>query len=240
MSKQQILAEIRRTARANAGVPLGQARFSQETGIRYGDWFGKHWSRWGDALAEAGFAPRKMQGAYAEDVLIESYIKFIRELGRIPVRGELRLKRQSDHSFPSYNVFDRFGSKGRLISRVLKYCREHSGFDDVIQLCGEVAANQIESCADLKSNRLTETGAVYLLKSGRYYKIGKTNAVGRREYELAIQLPEKPRTVHVIRTDDPSGIESYWHERFAAKRTNGEWFELATSDIQAFKRRKFM
>jgi hypothetical protein len=48
-------------------------------------------------------------------------------------------------------------------------------------------------------------GFVCLLRSGRYYKIGKTNAAGRRERELAIQLPEKAQTVHLIRTDDPAG-----------------------------------
>ena len=83
-------------------------------------------------------------------------------------------------------------------------------------------------------------GYVYLIKSGRHHKVGRTNSVGRRERELEIQLPEKAATVHVIKTDDPVGIEGYWHQRFADRRRNGEWFELSREDVAAFKRRKFM
>ena len=79
-----------------------------------------------------------------------------------------------------------------------------------------------------------------MLKMGKHYKIGRTNSVGRRERELAMQMPERAKTVHTITTDDPVGIEAYWHRRFEDKRTQGEWFLLDASDVRIFRRRKFM
>ena len=78
------------------------------------------------------------------------------------------------------------------------------------------------------------------MKAGVYFKIGRSSSFERRSRELAIQLPERAERVHVIRTDDPIGIELYWHRRFESKRKNGEWFELSSQDVKAFKRRRFM
>jgi hypothetical protein len=240
VDKAHILKEIRRTAEANGGAPLGKERFAQETGIRLSDWYGRHWARWGDALQEAGFKPNELQGAFPDDLLIEKVIEVTRELGRVPVYADLRMRGAREKSFPSHGVFHRLGSKKQLIAKVLAYCQARSGFEDVIALCQPYAAS---GPAPEPTERLAapETiGFVYLMKSGKYYKVGRSNAVGRRERELAIQLPDKASTVHTIRTDDPIGIEAYWHRRFEARRLNGEWFALTAADITAFKRRKFM
>lgn len=56
--------------------------------------------------------------------------------------------------------------------------------------------------------RLQGNELVYLIRSGKFYKIGHTNSVGRREYELALQLPQEVQVLHKIETDDPEGIEA--------------------------------
>jgi hypothetical protein len=240
MNKAHILQEIKRTAKENGGVPLGRSKFENETGIKWSDWFGKFWARWSDAVREAGLNPNELTSAYDKKELLEKFAKLTLELGRLPSSGDLRLKTRSDEEFPSNSTFEnRFGTKLELVKQLLEHCQSNAEFKSVVQLCESyIAANDnIETEDEIAEG---EIGFVYLIKSGRFYKIGRANSAGRREYELAIQLPEKAKTVHVIRTDDPNGIEAYWHNRFALKRKNGEWFDLNTSDIAAFKRRKFM
>lgn len=237
MTKEHILDEIKRTARANGNVPLGRERFFTETGIKDSEWYGKFWARWSDAIREAGFVPNKLNEAYDEVFLLGKYSLLTRELGRLPAGGDLRLKARTDKTFPSHNTFERFGSKSQLVARLSDHCRGRGDLEDVLRICEEFKPSRREKPAEVKDPSM---GYVYLSRSGRFYKIGKTNSVGRREWELTIQLPEKIKTVHAIRTDDPGGIEAYWHQRFASKRKNGEWFDLSAADVAAFKRRKFM
>jgi hypothetical protein len=240
VDKAHILAEIRRTAAANAGVPLGMQRFTSETGIRKTDWYGTHWARWGDAIREAGLAPNTFQEPYTETFLLEQLVHLIRELGHYPVEGEIRLKARNDPEFPAATTFLRLGPKHQRAAKLVAYAQTH-GYDDIMAACSPFAQPPAHQRVVIDSSKNTaQLGFVYLIKFGRHYKIGRSNAVGRRQRELAIQLPEQTRLVHAITTDDPVGIEAYWHRRFEAKRGNGEWFELAAADIAAFKRRKFM
>jgi hypothetical protein len=190
-------------------------------------------------VREAGFAPNEFQAAYERADLLERYALLVRELGRLPTDGDLRLKANNDPSFPSDRPFRRFGTKGQLVREVAEFCRERGDYDDVVQICAGYLPRSRDECGGTAAPDVV-IGCVYLIRSGRFHKIGRSNCVGRREYELAIQLPERATTVHVIRTDDPSGIEAYWHRRFESKRKNGEWFELDAADVSAFKRRKFM
>jgi hypothetical protein len=249
-SKQGILNEIRRTAEANGSVPLGRRRFLQETGIKVADWEGKYWARWSDALLEAGYSPNQMQDAYSTEPLIEKFISLARELGHYPVTTEIKMKARRDDSFPSHNVFGRFGKKRQLVAAVLSYCKERRGYEDVIAMLEPVVAREQERHDERDDQAAPDSsvgakdGYVYLalmkVDRARRYKIGNAVLVERRTDQISPQLPEELELVHVIKTDDAYGIEAYWHRRFASKRTKGEWFTLSRQDVEAFKRRKFM
>lgn len=242
LTRDHIIAEIRRTAEANGGTPLGKARFEAETGIHEWDWSGRFWARWSDALAEAGFEPNQLQQGYDEDLLLSKLAEEIKQRGRMPTTSELKLRRREDGAFPSARVFERFGPKALWAGKVADYCRARPDCADVLAIVSPLIVEEQAPDGDREESAddTSRPGFVYLFKSGRHYKIGHTLDVGRRRYDLAIQLPEAVREEHVIRTDDPAGIERYWHSRFAARRKNGEWFELTRADVTAFKRRKFM
>jgi hypothetical protein len=192
-------------------------------------------------LSEAGLSPNRLNAAFDNTSLIEQYIGLVRRFGRIPVNNELKMAARSD-GLPNPKTFtSHFGPKATLIATVRAYCLERRGYDDVIALLGQPPAAQGWRRPQ-RTRREVESaiGFVYLVKSGRHYKIGRSNSASRREYEIALQMPERASKVHEIRTDDPAGIEVYWHRRFADRRKNGEWFELTAADVAAFRRRSFM
>jgi len=239
MDRTHIIAEIKRTAEANGGVALGWRRFEEETGIRYYDWYGQFWAKWGDAVREAGFEANRMNEAYDDDFLAEQLVLLTQRLGRVPTQGDVLIAGKNDQRFPSEKAFRRLGSKPVRAALVIAFCEKKEGLANVAALWKTVILSQKVDVDDIQN--ATETvGYVYLLKHGsrREYKIGRTYNPLRREGEIAIELPEKLKPIHYIETDDPSGIENYWHTRFSKKRKEGEWFALSADDVRAFMRWK--
>jgi hypothetical protein len=118
------------------------------------------------------------------------------------------------------------------LQRLGEWARANAGYEDVVAMIPNAVAT-----SDAEPKRAE--GFVYLIRSGPHYKIGRSDQLERRVKEIRIALPEAATLVHSIRTDDPTGIEAYWHKRFAERRANGEWFKLSNADIAAFKRRKY-
>jgi len=238
-TREQIIAEIRRLA-AEQGRPPGVRALEHASGIKQWDWEGRYWARWNDALVEAGFAPNELQGRLSDDDLIAALVAAIRDLGHFPTRAEMMLRRREDPRVPNPAVVNRRGGKAAVAALVLTFCRhDPAAYADVIAVVEPLSVAKGESGERITRDQAI--GHVYLLKLGRHYKIGRSNAFGRREYELGIQMPEKATTVHVINTDDPVGIEAYWHRRFVEKRVrpDAEWFALSADDVRAFRRRAF-
>lgn len=78
----------------------------------------------------------------------------------------------------------------------------------------------------LTSAKCSLGGFVYFLQAGDYVKIGKTTDLSRRLNQLSIQLPDKARLLHSIKTDNVDAAEAFYHAAFRDLRKNGEWFKI--------------
>lgn len=232
-----IIGEIRRLAGVDGGRAPGRLAFERQTGIKTNQWRGVYWARWNDAILEAGCQPNEYQQRFDSERVLRHVIEAARSCGHLPTHAEMALYRRQHPGFPSdKTVSGHFAGKVTLAAAIRKLAAVDATLADVLPMLP--AETNDASDAPVKSG--VPDGWVYLIKSGKHYKIGRGDDLERRVKQIRVALPEAGTLVHAIRTDDPSGIENYWHRRFDASRMNGEWFNLSTADVAAFKRRKFM
>lgn len=234
--RDHILSEIRRLAAENGGQAPGNGAFVSATGIKETKWRGKYWARWGDALTEAGFEPNAWTGKSDTRMLLAGFISACRHYGKFPTNSEIGMLRQSDRSIPSPRVLQvNFDGRNGLIRALVDYVGNLPEYADVLDMLPTIAPR---AGAAFQAARALD-GSVYLIKSGEFFKIGRSDELERRIKEIRVALPDAASLLHTITTDDPPGIEAYWHRRFATRRANGEWFRLTPDDVKAFMRRKF-
>jgi hypothetical protein len=235
--KAAVIRAIQRLAAENGGVPVGRERFIAETGLPQSLWEGRIWLTWSDAVREAGYEPNAMQHRrLTDDDVLRRLAVLTRETGRYPTNSRMTMERRTNLDFPATGVIAaRLGSKAQQVKALRGFIERTPEFADVAAMLPVVADEPLPDEPDASQ---PVPGFVYLVRTGKYHKIGRSNDHGRRTYEIGLQLPEKLEVVHTIETDDAIGIERYWHQRFSDRRRNGEWFLLTKADVAAFKRRR--
>lgn len=234
--KTKMLEDIRQLADELGGQAPTIRQFEDASGTREAAWRGVYWATWTEAVSEAGLTPNLLarERRIDDDVLLEHLAKACRHYRRVPTVVQLRLMRRADPEFPYVKTFDRrFGGFSGIEAHIRGWVARQPDYHDVLELLGGSDAKTITA------DPAPAEGSVYLIRSGDFFKIGRSDELERRVKEIRTALPDAASLVHAIRTDDPSGIEAYWHRRFAEKRANGEWFKLTRMDVAAFKRRRF-
>lgn len=214
----------------------GVKAFELATGIMRREWTGKVWARWGDAIKEAGFEPNSLTERFESDSVLEQVAQCCLEIGRWPAPNDLRLFARNNPGFPSSGtVENHFPKRALLVESMREWClrTENGKFSSIAALLPS------QPSAPAEAAQYQNYGHVYLLRAGEYYKIGQSSDLEKRVKSINVALPDKATLEHAISTDDPPGIEGYWHRRFADRRANGEWFKLSRADVLAFKKRKF-
>jgi hypothetical protein len=240
MTKDQAKQLILALAARNDGK-VSFRTFVDEAGIpgqrlRRESWF----PGWNALLIELGLATETFVKPRAKDEdVAEAVAVLVTQLGHWPTEDEFVREKKANKAFPDIQVIRRVKKSGQLWSLLKMYRIGDASFEIVRSVAASKAtSDHIPIDDDTASPRVS--GFVYMMRSGRRYKIGFTNSLVRRFREVRIELPDETIQIHSIETDDPRGIEEYWHKRFAAKRIrNSEWFELDADDVRAFKRRKY-
>ena len=237
--RDHILQTIRRLAEANGGQPPGLLAFASQSGIREHEWLGVYWARWSDALTEAGFTPNDWQGRRDPEQILQQLAEIARHFRRMPTTAELTMYKRDHPGTPVLRTLsNHFGGMGAATDKLREWVATRAEFADVAGLLGPASAPAPTTAKRVRTSQ-ADAGFVYLIRSGEHHKIGRSEELERRVKQIRVALPAAAVQEHAIRTDDPVGIEAYWHRRFADRRANGEWFKLTSADITAFKRRTF-
>src|SRR5690606_19660406 len=124
-------------------------------------------------------------------VILESIAGFARKLQRLPTHTELRMQRRLDPHFPVHStISNHFRSKADLAVALLDLSATNPEWADLAEFVESPGLPQTPAA------KPRSEGSVYLLKSGQFYKIGRSDDIERRFREVKIALPEQVTLVH--------------------------------------------
>jgi hypothetical protein len=233
--KAAVIRAIQQLAEENGGVPVGKERFVAETGFSDYLFQGRLWATWSDAVREAGYDPNPFGSARLdEDALLRQLADLTRKLGKLPTKAQIRLEGRGNAGFPSATTFGtRFGTKAQQAAALHAFIERSPEFADIAAMLPTVADEPVREPdeADNPNAAQPMPGFVYLVRSGKFHKIGRSNIMGgaatRSGYSSPRSCkwctPSRPTTPWELSITGPSGSKT------AAGMANGSCSPRPTS-----------
>lgn len=169
----------------------------------------------------------------------------VRALGRIARatdRVEVAWRRAEFDLRPSANGVpfwrkDHFKFAASVVDRYMleAICAEHFPEADMPPNCKSVPIAHESSSLSGRAGETANAGHVYVIRSPYGYKIGKTRTLRDRTRLFAVKLPFPIEVVMTGWFADYSMAERQLHRQFAAKRLEGEWFDLNDTDLKVLR-----
>jgi hypothetical protein len=118
-TRDEIIAAIQQATAHDGGKPVGARRLETLTGISRGSWYGVYWTKWSDALREAGLEPNEISRAVDKEAVLRQTAEMVRQFGRLPTEGDVRIARRGDPTLPSPTALRLFGARdGVLVAKL--------------------------------------------------------------------------------------------------------------------------
>ena len=240
MTRDDAANIVRHLADRNEGK-VSFRSFIHEAGIsehalRRAPWF----PGWNAFLEELGHGTNAFsKPSISDEDVASSVAKLILQFERWPTEDQFARAKKLDNTIPDVSVIRKSKRSGNLLAILSRYQLGNPRYETVRSIASDEMKKRHQDPAG-PTEVARVRGYVYMLESRRRYKIGHTNSPTRRHREVSVNVPDPTKLVHTIETDDPRGIEGYWHTRFCTKRITGtEWFNLDADDVRAFKRRDY-
>lgn len=163
---------------------------------------------------------RKPRDPFFQMIHAQEYVYPVSEQGFIPHADEWETMRNAIDKFYAYCTESEIIEYNEEVQ--LTFNREREEY---------LAQSEMESKVPAK-----RSGYIYLIEGldTKWYKIGQSKSPKIRLRQLGTLVPFEIISVKTHLVADMDLAESYWHERLAAKRVNGEWFALDAVDVTEF------
>jgi hypothetical protein len=141
----------------------------------------------------------------------------------------------------AFNIHDQGGfipTHDEIEEFILNLRRRYSQLskEEVISHNEKIYSHALKLKTQVRVGFIPKEGFVYLIKANETdrYKIGFSVNPFQRIKDLQKICPFPLSLLHLIKTDDMTGVEKHFHIMFDKYRVSGEWFDLPLDAINYF------